>query len=237
GVYQTAKAKLTQHREEEKRLQQEREHAQELCASLEAHATSEATHLYQAKFDALANQWQQVQKTADQDLVSRAERAINACRERIRQREEEERQQAEAAQHHINLQQEREATCATLEESLDALRQAQQPNLSNLTALEARIKTQENRWLEATRDVPVEKAEQKRYQQAMHLLRGYLAALQKYASREKRLQELLTTCLAAPADESPAPDEIRVLCPLPGVNSRPVEIAPPVLPVPIWTQS
>lgn len=229
GVYQTAKAKLTQHREEEKRLQQEREHAQELCASLEAHATSEATHLYQAKFDALANQWQQVQKTADQDLVSRAERAINACRERIRQREEEERQQAEAAQHHSNLQQEREATCATLEETLDALRQAPQPNLSNLTALDALIKTQENRWLEATRDVPVEKAEQKRYQQAMHLLRGYLAALQKYASREKRLQELLTTCQAAPADESPAHDELRELRQLQGEIEWPDEFSTPAL--------
>src|SRR5690606_12122083 len=137
GVYQTAKAKLTLHREEEKRQQQELQHAQELCAALEAHAVSEAVHLYQAKLDALVTQWHQVQDTADPDLVSRAERAINASRERIRQLHEEEQQQAEAAQYSNTLQLEREATCTTLEQTLDSLRQAAQPNLSNLAGLDA----------------------------------------------------------------------------------------------------
>lgn len=234
GVYQTAKAKLTRHREEEKRQQQERQQAQELCAALEAHATSEAVHLYQAKFEALLSQWQQVQKTADEDLVHRAQQAITASQERIRQLLEEEQQQAQALQQSAALQQEREATCTTLEQALDSLRQAQQPTVSNLAGLDALIKTQENRWLEATRDVHVEKAEQKRYQQAMHLLRSYLSALQKYVSKEARLQELLETGQAnATADETSsdtsASTEIRELRQLLGEIQWPEDFPAPTL--------
>lgn len=209
GVYQTAKAKWTSHREEEKRQQQERQHALDLCAALEAHAASEATHLYQAKLDALTAQWQQIQASAAEDLVGRAERAITTARERVRRLQEEEQKRLEAEQQSRALQEEREATCTTLEQALDSLRQNGQASIPSLDAL---IKTQENRWLEATRDVQVDKAEQKRYQQTMQLLRHYLAALQKYAAQEARLKELLDAIESASATpDATVTEEVREL--------------------------
>src|SRR5690606_14296019 len=85
GVYQIVKAKLTAHRDAEKRRQQEREEAAALCAALEAHATSEATHLYEAKYETLQQQWHALADNADQDLAERATRALKAGAERVRQ--------------------------------------------------------------------------------------------------------------------------------------------------------
>src|SRR5690606_28462477 len=76
GVYQIVKAKLTAHRDAERRHQQAREEAAALCAALEAHATSEATHLYGAKYETLRQQWQALADNADQDLAERADRAL-----------------------------------------------------------------------------------------------------------------------------------------------------------------
>src|SRR5690606_126432 len=192
GVYQIVKAKLTAHRDAERRHQQAREEAAALCAALEAHATSEATHLYGAKYETLRQQWQALADNADQDLAERADRALKTCAERAHQLQEADQRQQQEAQQRQTLQQERLATCELLEATVQSLQAATTPDRSTLPGLDALVKTQENRWLEATHDHSVTPAEQKRYQGVMQPLRQYLAALRKFSHQEGRLQELLS---------------------------------------------
>lgn len=191
GVYQIVKAKLTAHRDAEKRRQQAREEAAALCAALEAHATSEATHLYAAKYETLRQQWQALADNTDQDLAERADRALKTCAERAHQLQEADQRQQQEAQQRQTLQHERLATCELLEATVQSLQAATTPDRSTLPGLDALVKTQENRWLEATHDHSVTPAEQKRYQGAMQPLRQYLAGLRKFTHQESRLQELL----------------------------------------------
>lgn len=205
GVYQTVKATLQALRDQEREQQQRQQQLEELCAALEAHATSEALHLYEAKFDALASQWQKLAATANADQTGRAERAIRTCAARVEKLREEAIQREQELQRQQEQQRERQATLETLEQAQARLRDKPvgeiAPIISNLDAL---LKTQENRWLEATRGAALDPSEQKTYQQLMQQLRRYHNALRQYAAQESRIREL-ADALGQPEAQDPRP--------------------------------
>lgn len=174
-VFQTVKQALQELREHEASKQATRQRIDELVRQAEDQARSEDTKLFEARLKVLQENWQQVDSAADATQTQRFLQAIHDCTGKL--------QQLEAAQieeqRHRDQKQQRQDTLALLQQTLEQLKAtgvASQPSEPSLDALQ---KTQENRWLEATRDTTVEKQEQKEYEQAMLSLRSLLAAVRR----------------------------------------------------------
>jgi hypothetical protein len=84
----------------------------------------------------------------------------------------------------------RQETLDLLTRTLDELKSQPPETLPSLASLDALQKTQENRWLEATRDTAVEKQEQKAYENAMLALRNYLSSVRRITQERETIVEL-----------------------------------------------
>ncbi|MEP1584807.1 MAG: DUF349 domain-containing protein, partial [Marinobacter sp.] len=82
-----------------------------------------------------------------------------------------------------------------------------EPSLASLDALQ---KTQENRWLEATRDAQVEKQEQKTYENLMQSLRGYISAVKRLGQHRDEIMALQATD-SSDTDDSKQTDQASVI--------------------------
>ncbi len=186
-VYQTARQKLHEIREQEAKDRQQQEEITQLLSAMEEHARTENMQLYEARLNALLQQWEALASTASQQQKDRFGEALRACRQRL------EAFAAEAAseQAENEKREERQATLALLEKTLGDLQAAPGDEIPSIPALDALIKTQENRWLEATRETSVERQEQKRYQELMLTLRQFLQAHQHLAREQASLEQLL----------------------------------------------
>lgn len=186
GVYQAVKSALQQQREEQAR----RETISQTIATLVRHAQDQAksddTKLYEARLDALLNQWTKVEAHATPEQTQAFLEAVHRCKERIAAlqsaAEDEKRQQEQQVQ--------REETLNMLTRTLDDLKSQSPETLPSLASLDALQKTQENRWLEATRDTSVDKQEQKTYETAMLALRNYLSAVRRITQDRDTIAEL-----------------------------------------------
>ncbi|MEP1005034.1 DUF349 domain-containing protein, partial [Marinobacter sp.] len=97
-----------------------------------------------------------------------------------------------------------------LEDTLDELKH-QDPDLEpSLASLDALQKTQENRWLEATRDAQVEKQEQKTYENLMQSLRGYISAVKRLGQHRDEIMALQATD-SSDTDDSKQTDQASVI--------------------------
>ena len=179
-VYQVAKSKLKEIKENKKRRAETIEKQEAIIKSLESHATSETVKLYSAKLSSLLGAWEALDEEIEKTLIQRFEASKNAC---IAKAEyfKKEQEKTDLEQQQIQQQEtERAETLMTLEQTFERFKQTPLESASELPALDAIIKTQETRWLEATKNSVVEQSEQKRYQQFMRELKHYLKSAQVF---------------------------------------------------------
>ncbi|WP_297797104.1 DUF349 domain-containing protein [uncultured Marinobacter sp.] len=194
-VYQLVRQTLQDIRSREEQQQKTRERIQALVLQAGEQARSEDTKLYEARLDTLLKQWSEVEKDASAEQTTEFLESVRRCRERVEQLKSE----AEQAIRQQEQQKQRSETLELLQTTLDELRQQSPEQIPSLASLDALQKTQENRWLEATRETPVEKHEQKTYENRMQPLRNYIAALKRLAQHK---DELTSIAEAQPGDET-----------------------------------
>lgn len=186
GVYQTAKQALQAHRQDMERQENIARTIATLISNAQEQSRSEDTKLYQARLEALTNQWKELESQATAEQVQQFLEATHRCRQRLQDmeaaREEEKRHGEQRGQ--------REETLELLTSTLEDLRSKTGDSLPSLSSLDALQRTQENRWLEATRDTEVSRQEQKTYESAMLALRNYLSALRRLTQERERINEL-----------------------------------------------
>lgn len=197
GVYQVVRQKLQQIRDAEAEQARRSEQVEELIRQAGEQATTENTQLYQAKLDNLIKHWKDVEDHASSAQTTSFLDAVRLCRERVHAMEFEAQQQ----RLHANKAEERSQTLGLLEDTLTQLKAQPEDHLASLASLDALQKTQENRWLEATRNTEVEKSEQRTYETLMQGLRAYIVAVQRFSHHLTQLEELLAAASADPRPE------------------------------------
>jgi len=197
SVYQTVKQSLQSLKEQQAAETAVRQRIKTLIGQAEDQAASEDLKLYQARLEALQDNWSEVQSSATAEQSQQFLEAVHQCRERLKQMEQ--ARQEEARHREQALQ--RSETLALLEQTLNDLTSQESSTLPSLSALDALQKTQENRWLEATRDTQVEKQEQKDYESRMLALRNYLSAVRRFTQARDTLSELTQVAGTEEADD------------------------------------
>jgi len=187
NVYQTVRQTLQTLREQQLAEQADQEKITDLVRQARELAVTEDTKLYQPRLESLLEQWKPREEKADTEQTRQFLEAVYHCRERL---SELEREQKEAEWHREQARQ-RTETLTLLEQTLADLKNHNPATLPSTSALDALQKTQENRWLEATRDTSVSKAEQKQYEQHMQALRNYLAATRRLEQARESIANLL----------------------------------------------
>ncbi|MDY6815555.1 MAG: DUF349 domain-containing protein [Pseudomonadota bacterium] len=186
GVYQTVKQALQAYRQDREDQENVARTITTLINNAQEQARSQDTKLYQARLEALSNQWKKLESQATAEQVQQFLEATHRCRERVQEieaaREEEKR--------HENQFRQRRETLELLTDTLEDLKSRTGDSLPSLSSLDAVQKTQENRWLEATRDTEVSRQEQKTYESAMLALRNYLSALRRLTQEREHISEL-----------------------------------------------
>lgn len=186
GVYQTAKHSLQQLKDQHAKEQAVKNRIAELVRQAQDQAKSEDTKLFEARLTSIQDSWQTVEDKAAPEQTQQFLEAVHQIRERLKQFKEEQ----EEALRHLEQKRQRDETLELLRQTLDQLKSAAPSELPSESALDALQKTQENRWLEATRETQVDKQEQKRYEQSMLALRNYLAAVRRLNNVLPQITEL-----------------------------------------------
>jgi len=206
GVYQIVRQKLQRIRDDEDRQQKLAETIQIIVRHAVEQARSDDTKLFEPRLDALLQKWADVEAQASQDQTTEFLQAVHQCRERLREMQAEKDQ----LRHQQEQKSQRAETLSLLEDTLDELKH-QDPDLEpSLASLDALQKTQENRWLEATRDAQVEKQEQKTYENLMQSLRGYISAVKRLGQHRDEIMALQATD-SSDTDDSKQTDQASVI--------------------------
>ena len=206
GVYQIVRQKLQRIRDDEDRQRKLAETIQTIVRHAVEQARSDDTKLFEARLDALLQKWTDVEAQASQEQTTEFLQAVHQCRERLREMQAEKDQ----LRHQQEQKSQRAETLSLLEDTLDELKH-QDPDLEpSLASLDALQKTQENRWLEATRDAQVEKQEQKTYENLMQSLRGYISAVKRLGQHRDEIMALQATD-SSDTDDSKQTDQASVI--------------------------
>ena len=206
GVYQIVRQKLQRIRDDEDRQRKLAETIQTIVRHAVEQARSDDTKLFEARLDALLQKWADVEAQASQEQTTEFLQAVHQCRERLREMQAEKDQ----LRHQQEQKSQRAETLSLLEDTLDELKH-QDPDLEpSLASLDALQKTQENRWLEATRDAQVEKQEQKTYESLMQSLRGYISAVKRLGQHRDEIMALQATD-SSDTDDSKQTDQASVI--------------------------
>ena len=206
GVYQIVRQKLQRIRDDEDRQRKLAETIQTIVRHAVEQARSDDTKLFEARLDALLQKWADVEAQASQEQTTEFLQAVHQCRERLREMQAEKDQ----LRHQQEQKSQRAETLSLLEDTLDELKH-QDPDLEpSLASLDALQKTQENRWLEATRDTQVEKQEQKTYENLMQSLRSYISAVKRLGQHRDEIMALQATD-SSDTDDSKQTDQASVI--------------------------
>lgn len=206
GVYQIVRQKLQRIRDDEDRQRKLAETIQTIVRHAVEQARSDDTKLFEARLDALLQKWADVETQASQEQTTEFLQAVHQCRERLREMQAEKDQ----LKHQQEQKSQRAETLSLLEDTLEELKH-QDPDLEpSLASLDALQKTQENRWLEATRDTQVEKQEQKTYENLMQSLRGYISAVKRLGQHRDEIMALQST-ESSDTDDSKQTDQASVI--------------------------
>ncbi|TGN37980.1 DUF349 domain-containing protein [Marinobacter confluentis] len=187
GVYQCVRQALQTIRAAEDEQQQREQAISTLIQNARDQARSDDTKLFEPRLEALLKRWAELETHASQDQASEFLQAVHECRARLEVMNTEKAREAQAREQ----KNQRAETLALLEETLENLKQPAPDSEPSVASLDALQKTQENRWLEATRDTPVEKQEQKTYESLMLPLRNYIGALRRFGQSREAIQALL----------------------------------------------
>ncbi|GGY71294.1 DUF349 domain-containing protein [Marinobacter zhanjiangensis] len=199
GVYQHTRQVLQDIRRQQEAEQATRDALEQLARDTDDLAKTGDTSLYEARTRQLEKQWQSLEPSASNEQKTRILSALHTCRERIRELEEERQQE----QRHQDQKVQREETLTLLKETLDSLA-TEATDAGALPSLDALQRTQENRWLEATRDTDVTRQEQKQYENLMLTLRNVINAVRRLAHHQADVDALV-------AQEAPPADQVDAL--------------------------
>ncbi len=210
SVYQIAKNKLNRIRTELKTRAEHRAAVEKILGELEELAHTDNLQMYNAKLESLIQRWDaHVAEASEAERVCFKER-VAACKQRSETLEREAREQAEQERLERAGGDEQAATLLMLQETLEHF-QGQAASAQDRASLDALIKTQETRWLEATRHTQVEKAQSKKYQNMMHALRHILASVQAFAEHESVIRQEITNIAASREDAGKLASHVRKL--------------------------
>jgi hypothetical protein len=196
GVYQTVRQTLQAIRAEEEQQQQRQEAISTLVHNAREQARSEDTKLFEPRLDALLKRWTALEAYASESQIQDFLQAVHDCRTRLEAMNAEKARQAQQQEQ----KNQRAETLALLKETVNELKQPAAEIEPSVASLDALQKTQENRWLEATRDTAVEKQEQKTYESLMLPLRAYIGALRRFGQNRDAIQALITPAEGAADD-------------------------------------
>lgn len=200
-VYRIAKSRLDAIKAQQQEIRQREEQAQRILVGLRELAGTESMLQFEARLKALIQRWEALEHAQPAAAQTEFETLSQQCSARWQALEDAKQQAEEQRRLEQSGGNEQQATLLTLRETLQRFH-AQAASVLDLSALDALIKTQENRWLEAARHSPVDKAENKQYQTLMTDLRRYHAALQTLselgADIERHCATLNTPDLPAP---------------------------------------
>ena len=195
GVFQIVRQALQQLRDAQAAQNELEEKRQQLIQQAQDQARSEDTILYEPRLDTLLKQWKSVETGASNEQITEFLSATHQCRERIR---EVQQQQLQRQQQQEKLDQ-RKQTLALLGETLTQLKANDISEPPTLTALDALLKTQHNRWIEASESTDVSAPEQTRYNSTSAGLRDYVEAHQRLMQAQEQIATLSVS--TAPGDE------------------------------------
>lgn len=190
-VYHIAKTKLEELKAQIKAQADIEQGLQNLLTAIQEHAKTDNTKLYAARLESLKQRWQEIGEQAKEHQRTQFKESVTLCETRAEKMvAAQEHEMAEAAAQ-ASGDDEQHATLQTLTDTLSRLRSTA-ATIQEISALDAIIKTQENRWLEATRQSSVERSEHKHYQLLMGQLRHYLTALRGLAERSADIETLIS---------------------------------------------
>lgn len=204
GVYQAVRQALQAIRAQEDE-QQEREQAiATLIQNARDQARSDDTKLFEPRLETLLKRWSSLESHATEAQTADFLQAVHDCRARLDVMKAEKAQQAQA----MEQKSQRSETLALLEETLIDLRRPEPDAEPSVASLDALQKTQENRWMEATRDTTVDKQEQKTYESLMLPLRNYISALKRFGQNREAIQALINPDDSANDAAQPSAEEL-----------------------------
>ncbi len=184
GVYQTVRQSLQAIRaREEEQLKREQAIAT-LVQNAKDQARSDDTKLFEPRLEALLKRWSALETHASEAQTTEFLQAVSDCRSRLDAINTEKARITQAQEQ----KGQRAETLTLLKDTVNDLKQPSQDSEPSLASLDALQKTQENRWLEATRDTTVEKQEQKTYESLMLPLRAYISALKRLSQNRDAIQ-------------------------------------------------
>lgn len=186
GVYQTVRQALQDIRKYEDEERKVEEAIATVVKNAQDQAKSDDTKLYQPRLDALLNQWSELEDKATESQAQDFLQAVHQCRERVEAINAEKARLAQEGEQ----KNQRTETLELLSQTLDELKRQSPEEEPSIASLDALQKTQENRWLEATRDTSVDKQEQKTYESLMLPLRSYIGALRRLSQNRDTIQAL-----------------------------------------------
>jgi len=188
GAFQTARQKLRNQRAEQAENEAAKARIEELIAQTEQHRATEDKSLYTARLEALEKKWHQIEQAADAEQKFRYLEAHAHCRKRA----EKYAAEAEAQRALEEQNNEREGTILLLGDTLRQLATDVAEAGPSLSALDALHKTQNNRWLEATRESAPEAEQQQRFDQLMAELDSYMEAVRNFSNERGVLESTLS---------------------------------------------
>ncbi len=197
-VYQISKSKLSEIRASTQKEAENQERICKLLKDLENLSRTEALQHFDARLAHLTKQWEELSTIANDQQNKQFTELTSQCENKLKtiiasesakpetKTSEAEQTEAQAAQGELD------ATLSTIKDTLTRF-QHQALKTLEISALDALIKTQENRWLEAIREIDLNKLQHKTYSDGIAQLRHYLKAMHSLADQS----EVLTTTSAA----------------------------------------
>jgi hypothetical protein len=201
GVFQIVRQTLQQLRDVQAAQNELEEKRQQLIQQAQDQARSEDNTLYEPRLDTLIKQWKSVETDASNEQVAEFLGATHQCHERIRQAQQ---QRLQERQRNEKLDQRRQ-TLTLLDETLAQLKTDDGHEPPTLTALNALLENQHNRWLEACENTDVSAPEQSHYNTASAALRAYVEAHERLTQVQEQITRLATN--AASGDETKNTDD------------------------------
>ncbi|WP_077529058.1 DUF349 domain-containing protein [Vreelandella utahensis] len=198
GAFQAARRKLREQREQAEAEQARQAEIDRIVQDIEELASTQDTKLYQARLDAIVSRWNNVSGSIDSTQTQRYESALARCRERAQAiADEEARARAEQEQ-----AQEQQSAVETLGATAEQLASAWPEEGASLSSLDAMIKTQRNRWEQATANRTPDPDLKARFEQLMAQLEAYHQALSAWQQHEAQLEQALQEKDAATVEET-----------------------------------
>jgi len=187
GAFQAARRKLREQREQAEAEEARQADIERILQDIEELATTQDTKLYQARLDALVSRWGSISGTIESAQTQRYEASLARCRERAQAIANEEAQ-ARAEQEQA---QEQQGAVETLAATAAQLASAWPEEGANLSSLDAMIKTQRNRWEQATANRTPDTELKARFERLMAQLEAYYQALSTWQQHEAQLEQAL----------------------------------------------